>query len=63
MHEGPRYAIKNMIITTRKRWHMRYSGTLKVVAVMVMALLAITAAGCKGKMAAPPPPEVAVITL
>lgn len=42
---------------------MRYSGTLKVVAVMVMALLAITAAGCKGKMAAPPPPEVAVITL
>lgn len=42
---------------------MRYSGTTKLITVAVMVLLAIVASGCKGKMAPPPPPEVAVITL
>ena len=42
---------------------MRYSGTTKVIVLMVAVLLTIVAAGCKRKMAAPPVPEVAVITL
>ncbi len=63
MNEMPRYLIRTMIITTGKRWRMRYSGTTKIVAVMIMVLLAVMTSGCKGKMAPPPPPEVAVVTL
>ena len=42
---------------------MRYSGITKLVTVMVLATLTMVAAGCKGKTGAPPPPEVAVVTL
>ncbi len=42
---------------------MQYSGTTKLIAVMVLVLLTIMAAGCKGKTGGPPPAEVAVVTL
>ena len=42
---------------------MRYSGTMRFITVMALAALTIVAAGCKNKMGAPPPPEVAVVTL
>ncbi len=63
MNELPRYPVKDMKIKTRKRWHMRYSGMMKLITVMVLVLLTIMAAGCKKKAGAPPPPEVAVVTL
>lgn len=42
---------------------MRYSGTMRSLTVMVLVALTIVAAGCKDKMGAPPPPEVAIVTL
>lgn len=63
MNEVPCYTENDTPITTQKRWRMRYSGTTKVIAVMVVALLAIVTAGCGRKTAAPAPPEVAVVTL
>jgi membrane fusion protein, multidrug efflux system len=63
MDEMPRYSFKKMTMKTRKRWHMRYCGTTKLVAIVVMVLVTIIASGCKRKMAAPPPPEVGVVTL
>ena len=42
---------------------MRYSGTLKIISVVVLVLMTAVAAGCKGKMAAPPPPEVGIVTM
>ncbi len=63
MNELPRYPINDRCAKPMERWHMRYSGMTKLIAVMVLSLLTIMGAGCNKKQGTPPPPEVAVVSL